>query len=112
MATLDARGTHPAIGTQIVAYRWDMNGDGRYETNTGTRPIAHLLVGHGSRTVGMQAVDSLFNTDTTTIVVTAGPVAAGCDSEASVGILRVTAACIRREGDDLVATPGPTDRHR
>ena len=110
MATLDARGTQPGAGTHIVAYRWDMNGDGRYETNTGTRAVAHLLVGHGSRTVGMQAVDSTFNTDATTIVVTAGRVPTGCDSEASVGILRLTAACIRREGDDLVATPGPTDQ--
>ncbi len=110
MATLDARATKPAAGTHIVAYRWDMNGDGRYETNTGPRAIAHLLIGHGARTVGMQAVDNLFHTDATTVPVTAGPVAAGCDPEASVGVLRLTAACIRRDGDDLVATPGPTDQ--
>jgi hypothetical protein len=28
-ATLDASGTHTAPGTTIVAYRWDMDGDGR-----------------------------------------------------------------------------------
>ena len=110
MATLDARGTQPAPGARIVAYRWDLNGDGRYETNTGTRPIVHLLIANGTRTVGMQAVDNTFATGATTITITAGAVAAACDSEASVGVLRITAACIRRDGDDLVATPGPTDR--
>ena len=58
----------------------------------------------------MQAVDNTFATGATTITITAGAVAAACDTEASVGVLRITAACIRRDGDDLVATPGPTDR--
>ena len=109
-ATLDASGTRTAPGTTIVAYRWDMDGDGRYDSNTGTRPIAHLILGAHTQTVTMQAVDSNFATSTATIELNPGAPPPGCDGEASIGLMRIRAGCIRHEGDDLVAEPGIFDR--
>ena len=50
-ATIDAGGTKIAPGTHVVAYEWDMNGDGHIDTNTGTNPVAHVMTGAASQTV-------------------------------------------------------------
>lgn len=104
-ATLDAGGTVPPAGTHIVAYRWDMNGDGHYDTNTGTNPIAHVITGAASQHVIVQAIDSRFNSAEATLTITPGAPAPHCESEESIGVLQIRAACIRHEGDNIVADP-------
>ena len=37
--------TTVAPGAHVVAYEWDMNGDGHVDTNTGTNPVAHVMTG-------------------------------------------------------------------
>ena len=45
----------------IVAYDWDMNGDGTIDTNTGTNAIAQVMTARRSQTVDRHATDSNFN---------------------------------------------------
>ncbi|MDP9295057.1 MAG: hypothetical protein M3O90_11660, partial [Actinomycetota bacterium] len=104
-ATLDANGTIAAAGTHIVAYQWDMNGDGHFDTNTGTNPIAHLITGSHPQHVVVQAIDSNFNAGTAAVTLTPGAPPANCQAEESIGVLQIRAACIRHEGDMIVADP-------
>ena len=109
-ATIDASGTTVAAGAHVVAYEWDVNGDGHIDTNTGTNPVVHLMPGSGRETVIATVIDSNFVAGTATIVLSPGASAAGCESEASIGILRIRAACIRRTGAVTVANPVPSER--
>jgi hypothetical protein len=110
-ATIDAGGTTTAPGTHVVAYEWDMNGDGHIDTNTGANPIAHVMTGAASQTVIVTATDSNYNRATATIVLDPGRSPAGCVPEESIGVLRIRAACIRHVGDDIVADPEPSERY-
>jgi len=105
-AVLDATSSKPSAGQHIVAYQWDMNGDGTFDTNTARDPVAHLIVGSAAQTVVVRVVDSAGLTDVTSISLNPPPSTAGCQPEASIGVLRIRAACIRRDGEDLVAEPG------
>ena len=109
-ATIDAGASTTAPGTHMVAFEWDMNGDGHVDTNTGTNPIAHVMTGAAAQTVIVHATDSNFNSSTATIVLHPGRSPAGCVPEESIGVLRIRAACIRHEGDELVADPEPSSR--
>jgi len=110
-ATIDASGTTLAPGTHAVAYEWDMNGDGHVDTNTGINPVAHVMTGAASQTVIVRATDSNFNTGTATIVLNPGRPVANCVPEESIGVLRIRAACIRHEGEEIVADPEPSERY-
>jgi hypothetical protein len=110
-ATIDAGGTTTAPGTHVVAYEWDMNGDGHIDTNTGPNPIAHVMTGAASQSVIVTATDSNFNRASATIVLSPGTSPAGCVPEESIGVLRIRAACIRHVGDDIVADPEPSERY-
>ena len=88
-----------------------MNGDGHVDTNTGTNPIAHVMTGASAQTVIVHATDSNFNSSTATIVLHPGRSPAGCVPEESIGVLRIRAACIRHEGDTIVADPEPSERY-
>ena len=109
--TLDASKTRPAPGATIIAHAWDLNGDGTFDTNTGTRPIAHLVLGTASQVVTVQTTDSNFNTGSATITLNPAPPVGGtaCDAEASIGVLRIRAACIRPRDGDLIASPALLD---
>ena len=107
-ATIDAGGTKIAPGTHIVAFEWDMNGDGHVDTNTGTNPIAHVMTGAAAQTVIVHATDSNFNRSTRRrSSCSPGRSPAGCVPEESIGVLRIRAACIRHEG-----TPSSPTRSR
>ncbi len=105
-ATLDASGTIAAPGARIVAYEWDMNGDGHFDTNTGTNPIARFIPGSASQTARVRAIDSNYNSGAGSVVVTpTAAVRAHCETQASIGVLRIRAACIRHIGDIYIADP-------
>ncbi len=56
--TFDATASKDSDGT-IVKYEWDLNGDGSYETDTGTTPAISGSYGTvGERTIGLRVTDS------------------------------------------------------
>ncbi|HSZ68835.1 MAG TPA: PKD domain-containing protein [Solirubrobacteraceae bacterium] len=56
--TLNGSGSHYAGGT-ITAYKWDLTGNGKYETNTGGTPtVTTSFPSTGTYTVGLQVTDS------------------------------------------------------
>ncbi len=111
MAVLDAAGSLPGAGAHVIAYRWDFDGDGHFDTNTGTRATATMLVGARAQTVRVQVIDSRFDHADATIVMHPVDPGPGCETEASIGAMRIRAGCIRHDGQDLVATPaGPASR--
>jgi PKD repeat protein len=70
--TLDGSGSHYANGT-ITKYEWDLNGDGTYETNTGTTAKATTsFATAGTHTVGLRVTDSDGATGTTTKQISVG----------------------------------------
>jgi PKD repeat protein len=67
--TLDATASHDSDGT-IADYRWDLDGDGVYETDGGTTATRALTFAtHGAHSVGVQVVDDDGSTDAATLVV-------------------------------------------
>ena len=99
---LDASGTKPATGAHIVAYQWDMDGDGRPDTNTGTHSTANALLGSHAQTVVMTAIDSLGGRASATVTMQPSRPAPGCETETSIGLLRIRAACITHPGGSLI----------
>ena len=70
--TLDGSGSHYANGS-IVKYEWDLNGDGTYETNTGSTPTTTTSFANpGTYTVGLRVTDSDGATGTTTKQISVG----------------------------------------
>ncbi len=56
--TLNGSGSHYADGS-IAKYEWDLNGDGTYETNTGSTPTTTTsFASPGTYTVGLKVTDS------------------------------------------------------
>jgi PKD repeat protein len=56
--TLNGSASHYADGS-IVKYEWDLNGDGTYETNTGSTPTTTTSFANpGTYTVGLKVTDS------------------------------------------------------
>ena len=70
--TLDGSGSHYASGS-ITKYEWDLNGDGTFETNTGTTPKATTsFATPGTYTVGLRVTDSDGATGQTTKQISVG----------------------------------------
>ena len=70
--TLNASGSHYADGS-IVKYEWDLNGDGTYETNTGSSPTTTTSFANpGTYTVGLRVTDSDGATGNTTKQIAVG----------------------------------------
>jgi PKD repeat protein len=68
--TLSAAASSDAGGGTIVDYKWDLNGDGTYETDTGTTPtVSKAFLAPGTSTVGVRVTDSFGATDTATLSV-------------------------------------------
>ncbi len=71
--TFNASGSSDPDGT-IVKYEWDLDGNGTYETSTGTTPSAsRSFPSEGVFTVGLRVTDNQTGTDTTTATVKVGP---------------------------------------
>ena len=74
----DASESVDPIGT-ITTYEWDLDGDGTFETDTGSTPtVSHTYPVRASVPVGLKITDDQAATDVTTrtIAVTDGPTAA------------------------------------
>jgi subtilisin-like proprotein convertase family protein len=74
----DASGSHDPVGT-INHYEWDFDGDGIFETDTGTSPLAsHSFAQRGAYPVSVRVTDNglLENVYTRTINVSHPPTAA------------------------------------
>jgi PKD repeat protein len=85
--TLSAAGSS-ALGGTITDYKWDLDGNGTYETDTGTTPtVKKTFATAGTATVGLQVTDSHGATATTTLSV------------------RVLAQSISRYADSVTAVP-------
>ncbi len=73
--TFNASGSTDSQGT-ITDYRWDLNGSGKYETDTGTSPtLTHAFEGPGTYVVGLETTDSTgaIARTTHTLTVTQAP---------------------------------------
>jgi len=95
--TLSAAASTPGTG-QIVSYDWDFNGDGHFDSSTGTNPTAHFTFTTGMHTVGLRVATATGLRATTTIAIDVlSPVArghAGCNSELDLGRVKLLADCI------------------
>lgn len=71
-----------AEGGNIVRYRWDLDGDGTFETaSAGPGEVTHTFENPGELTVAFQAEDEMGNTDTVRIPIRALDVSASSDME-------------------------------
>jgi hypothetical protein len=81
---LDASGSVGRNLDPALTYAWDLNGDGTYETSTGSDPHATaVFISSGQHTVRVRATDAYRNTDIATKTINVrGPadVAANCRS--------------------------------
>jgi len=66
--TFDAGASTGTNNAAITKYEWDLNGDGIYETDTGTTPtVSHSYATRGVVAVGLRVTDSTTATDETVI---------------------------------------------
>jgi PKD repeat protein len=71
--TFNASGSSDPDGS-LVKYEWDLDGNGSYETNTGSSPTAsRSFPAEGNFTVGLRVTDNLTGADTTTRTIKIGP---------------------------------------
>ncbi len=71
--SLNASGSSDPDGS-IVKYEWDLDGNGSYETSTGSTPTSSKsFTSNGEYTIGLRVTDNLTGTDTTTRTVKVGP---------------------------------------
>lgn len=61
----------PDPGDRIASYRWDLDGDGTFET-TGVRPAPVTFANRGAYTARLQVSDTRGATSTTSVQVTVG----------------------------------------
>jgi PKD repeat protein len=69
--TLDASGS-TGSGAQIVDYAWDLNGDGVYETDTGSSPTLTHTFAEGSVNVGLRVIDANNSSNSTSRTLVVG----------------------------------------
>jgi PKD repeat protein len=73
LVTFNASGSSDPDGS-IVKYEWDLDGNGSYETSTGTSSVAsRSFPAEGTFTVGLRVTDNQTGVDTTTHTVKVGP---------------------------------------
>ncbi|TMK56776.1 MAG: PKD domain-containing protein [Actinobacteria bacterium] len=71
--TLNGAGSSDPDGS-IVKYEWDLDGNGTYETNTGSSATtSKTFSANGEYTLGLRVTDNLTGTDTTTRAIKVGP---------------------------------------
>lgn len=57
LTSLTAAGSTPGHG-RIIAYDWDLSGDGHIDTSTGTNPLVRLVLAPGLHTIGLTVTNS------------------------------------------------------
>jgi PKD repeat protein len=103
--TLSGAGSQ-AGGGHIIGYGWDLNGDGKTDTSTGTNPIVHLILAPGVHTIGLTVTNSNGQSSSSKLGVTIPthislpPPADGgegpCEPTLEVGDARILAECIQK----------------
>ncbi len=84
-----------SVGGTITDYKWDLDGNGSYETDTGTSAsVTKTFATPGSATIGLQVTDSHGATATSTIAI------------------NVLAQGVSRYSDAILATPNLLDYYR
>lgn len=97
MLSFSAAGSTAASGKKIVAHLWDLNGDGDFEANTGTRPTAtYLAGGTGRYDVKLAVIDSSGLRGETGMTVEVNSAVTGCENALDVGKVRLRASCIKK----------------
>ncbi len=72
LVTFNANGSSDPDGT-IAKYEWDLDGNGTYETSTGSTPtVSNAYTEAGTRQIGMKVTDNGGGTGTTTHVLIVG----------------------------------------
>lgn len=55
--SLTGAGSQPGSG-RIISYDWDLNGDGKIDTSTGTNPVVQLILAPGLHTIALTVTNS------------------------------------------------------
>ena len=55
--TISGGASQPGSG-RIISYDWDLNGDGKIDTSTGTNPIVHVILAPGPHSFGLTVTNS------------------------------------------------------
>jgi PKD repeat protein len=102
---LSGAGSQPGSG-RIISYDWDLNGDGKTDTSTGTNPVAHAILPPGTHTIGLTVTSSTGQSSTTKLGVaipthiSLPPPADGgegpCEPTLTVGNAQLIAECIQK----------------
>ena len=105
--TLSGAGSQ-AGGGRIISYGWDLNGDGKIDTSTGTNPIAHVILGPGAHTISLTVTNSSSEHATTRFGVTLPSIGAKihppdggegeCQPTLEIGDAHLLAECIQKLG--------------
>lgn len=109
--TLNGAASQPGSG-RIISYGWDFNGDGRIDTSTGANPIAHVMLGPGTHTIGLTVTNSNGEHSTTKFGLTLPPTGpklhppdggeGECMPTLEIGDAHLLAECIQKLGGGYV----------
>lgn len=69
LLSLSGAGSQPGSG-HIISYDWDLNGDGKVDTSTGTNPVVHVILAPGVHTIGLTVTSSNGESSTTKLGLT------------------------------------------
>jgi hypothetical protein len=87
-------------GFRVFEYRWDFNGDGHYDADTGSYPVAsHRFARAGDHVVGVEveATDGTGQVQTTLThgALTTALANPGCSGDVALGFLEFVSSCIK-----------------
>ncbi len=97
---------------RIISYDWDLNGDGKIDTSTGTNPVADVILAPGVHTIGLtvtnsnrESSSSRFTMTIPTKIQSLPPKDGGegeCVSTFEDGDAHIIAECIQKLGSGYV----------
>ena len=97
--TFSAAGSTADAGRKIVAHLWDLNGDGDFEANTGTRPTATFVAGDpGGARARVAVIDSSGLRGTAEANYKVNSAVTGCENKLAKGQVRLKGNCIKPAG--------------
>jgi PKD repeat protein len=112
---LTGAGSQPGNG-HVISYDWDLNGDGKIDTSTGTNPVVQLILAPGVHTVGLTVTNSNRESSKSSFAVhvpSVGPVIppqdggeGECKTTYDQGSIHVIAECIQtlKSGGYVIAS--------
>jgi PKD repeat protein len=113
--TLSGAGSQAGSG-RIISYGWDLNGDGKIDTSTGTNPIAHVILAPGAHTIGLTVTNSNGEHSTTKFGVTLPSLShvhlpdggeGECQPTLEIGDAHLLAECIQKLAGGGYVIGGP-----